>query len=352
MAPHVVYPLFGLQICSNLPIPNISSVQIKPSPSLDPSVSSNTYRDVEVHLSAAPNESASIPGIPDQLAYASEYKNNSGEPAVKLWKINGGRLLRLEYFDGVQFWLDREGTEIWATWPTGLTLEDAAPYLLGPVLGLLLRLRGVTCLHASAISLGDKAVAFVGPEGAGKSTTAAAFAKEGCPVISDDVVALTETNGCFFVYPAYPYLCLWPESTEMIYGSADALPRLSGSDEKQCLSLDSRNLRFEDRLLALQTIYILGERRSHSAPKIEAIPAQQGILALVANTFATNALDGAMRAREFKALGRLIPKVQIRQVVAHTDPEHLNELCRLIREDVNTTKPGITQPADTTADDA
>jgi len=46
-------------------------------------------------------------------------------------------------------------------------------------------------------------VAFVGAEGAGKSTTAAAFALEGHGVLSDDVVALAENASEFVVLPAY-----------------------------------------------------------------------------------------------------------------------------------------------------
>jgi len=90
-----------------------------------------------------------------------------------------------------------------------LTTEDAATYLLGPVLGLLLRLRGVTCLHASAVALADRAIAFVGSEGAGKSTTAALLARKGLAIISDDVVALVERDALFTFIPAYPYLSLW-----------------------------------------------------------------------------------------------------------------------------------------------
>ncbi len=122
-----------------------------------------------------------------------------------------------------------------------MTIEDAATYLLGPVLGLFLRLRGVTCLHASAVAFGGQAVAFVGSEGAGKSTTAAALALRGHAILSDDVVALAEHDGAFFVHPAYPYLCLWPESVESIYGSADALPRFSANYDKRCLSLRNKN---------------------------------------------------------------------------------------------------------------
>ena len=77
--------------------------------------------------------------------------------------------------------MDRHGTKLWASWPSHSSVEEAATYLLGPVLGLLLRFRGVTCLHASAVAIGDSVIAFVGAEGAGKSTTAAAFARPGMP---------------------------------------------------------------------------------------------------------------------------------------------------------------------------
>jgi hypothetical protein len=265
----------------------------------------------------------------------TEDQDQIGTSALKIWKTSSGRFLRLEYFDGTKFWLDIQGEHIWATWPDNLTLEDTSTYLLGPVLGLLLRLRGVTCLHASAVSFGNYAVAFIGSEGAGKSTTAAALAQQGCAIITDDVVALAEADGVFYVHPAYPYVCLWPESVASIYGSADALPRFSPSYDKRCLSLARQGLRFETRTLPLKAIYILSERRPDPAPVIEPLAAQSAILALVANTFATNVLDRAMRAEEFKTLGRLVPRTRIRKVFPHQDASRLPDLCRAIREDVS-----------------
>ena len=125
------------------------------------------------------------------------------------------------------------------------------------VLGLLLRLRGVTCLHASAVALADHAIAFVGSEGAGKSTTAALMARKGCAVISDDVVALVERNGSFYVYPAYPYLCLWPDSVTMVYGPDKQLPSFSPNWDKRLLSLTGNDLRFEAQALPLGAILSL-----------------------------------------------------------------------------------------------
>lgn len=321
------YAVFGLLLRSNLPLPELTPI----NPERDPSQKEPwNDRAVLIHLDASPHRASATPHGPEELSYDSPYKDAAGNPALRIWKAAGSRYLRLAYFDGTQFWLDREGTELWATWPDSLAIEDTATYLLGPVLGILLRLRGVTCLHASAVAFDEMAVVFVGSEGAGKSTTAAALARRGYAILSDDVVALAERNGSFFVQPAYPHLCLWPEAVESLYGSADALPKFSANYEKRCLALGRQELRFAAQALPLAAIYILGDRRGDPAPLVEELSPQRAFLALVANSFATNTLDSAMRAKEFETLARLAPSIPIRALYAHHEAERLLELCNLL----------------------
>jgi hypothetical protein len=333
-ASNFIYSLFGLNIRTNLALPEISLVQLIPGGPVSQKNVLHEIPSVEIHLAMKPAGLDRIPSHDEELWYATEDRDQIGTAALRIWKTSDRRFLRLEYFDGTRFWLNIQGTQIWATWPDSLTLGDTSTYLLGPVLGLLLRLLGVTCLHASAVSFGDFAVAFIGSEGAGKSTTAAALAQQGCAIITDDVVALAETDGVFYVHPAYPYLCLWPESVASIYGSAEALPRFIPAYDKRCLSLERQGLRFEARTLPLKAIYILEERRSDPAPVIEPLADQSALLTLVANSFATNVLDRAMRAEEFKTLGRLVPRTRMRKVFPHQDVDRLPDLCRAIREDV------------------
>jgi hypothetical protein len=281
------------------------------------------------------------------LVYASSDADKSGAPAVRVWEVTNGNALQLVYFDGVQFWLDRAGTNIWAFWPDTSSLENVATYLVGPILGLLLRLRGITCLHASAVASGDRAVAFVGSEGAGKSTTAAALARRGYPVLSDDVVTLVERGGAFHVMPAYPYLCLWPDSVEKIEGSREAFSRFTPEWDKRCLPLGSPDARFEDRALPLGAIYVFGDRKTDPALPIEALSAQDAFITLVANTFATNLLDSAMRAAEFAVLARLVSTVPIRRLYRSNTVLRLDQLCQLIGDDLRREIPeqSRTQPA-------
>jgi hypothetical protein len=269
----------------------------------------------------------------EELTYASSNPEDTSNPGPCVWRVAERGLLRIGYPDGTQFWLDDKREAVWATWPETSSLEETSTYLLGPILGLLLRLRGITCLHASAVNFGGQGIVFVGPAGAGKSTTAAAFARDGHAVLSDDIVALVERKGSFLVMPAYPHLCLWPDSANMLYGSADALPRFSANWEKRRLALGETGPSFESRPLPLAAIYILGGRRPDSAPCVEAVRPQAALLSLVADTYANRILDRELRAREFEVLGRLAATVPIRRIYPHTDSSRLGDLCRVIEAD-------------------
>jgi len=301
-----------------------------------PVVSTAVSPKIKLHLGISPYPEGSDSSPQEELAYESSYSSETGEPGLRIWRVAKGEFLHIVYADGTQFWLDGKRETLWAVWPESLSLEDTASYLLGPILGLLLRLRGVTCLHASAVAFGDRSVAFVGSAGAGKSTTAAAFARDGCGVLSDDIVALVEQHGAFLVMPAYPHLSLWPDSVKMLYGSSEALPRFVPDWEKRRLDLGSQGTRFESRPLPLGAIYILGERRPDPAPYLEKMRPQSALLALVAETYANKILDREMRASEFAVLGRLVTTIPIRQVHPHADANRLQDLCKVIGQDFAT----------------
>ena len=316
------YKFFGLLFHSNLPLAGIP---------LESSTSESW--DVALHLGVSPYAQGKDKTASEELTYLSSDANDKGEPILKIWRGKDGAFVHMVYDDGTQFWLDHQHQNIWATWPECLPLEFVTSYLLGPVAGLLLRLRGVICLHASAVSFGARSVAFLGSAGAGKSTTAAAFARAGYAVLADDIVALTEQDGAFYVVAAHPQLCLCPQSAKMLYGSEEALPRLNPAWDKRRVALGEQGTRFENRALPLSGIYLLGDRRPDPAPYVEAMRSQAALLSLVADTYANKILDREMRAREFEALGRLASTVPVRRLFPHSDAGRLRDLCRVIEND-------------------
>lgn len=317
------YKLFGLVLHSNWSLPRISPEQDSAGPC-----------DLAVHLGVSPYAEGENKPDSEELTYVSSDTNEAGEPSLQIRKICGGAFVRMAYDDGTRFWLDRARENIWATWPNHLPIENVATYLLGPVLGLLLRLRGVICLHASAVAIEDQAVLFVGSAGAGKSTTAAAFSTLGYAVLSDDISALEQRADAFYVHSAHPELCLWPESLDMLYGATEAVPGFSSPSEKRRLTLGELGTRFENRALALGAIYVLGERRSSAAAYCEAMKRQAALLALVADSYANKVLDRELRAQEFEVLGRLVSAVPVRLVHAPDNVSQLKDFCRVIRENL------------------
>jgi len=254
---------------------------------------------------------------------------------------------RLRYSDGTEFFVDYLGSEIWCRWAQEATLEDVVPYLAGPILGFVLRLRGVFCLHSSAVAVNAQAIAFIGQAQAGKSSTAAAFAKLGYTALSDDIVALADCGNRFLAHPGYARLCLWPDVADILFGCLPRISPLGGiSDwwDKRYVDLTANGRHFHTQPLPLAAIYFLDVRvGSPAAPRIEPFSAHDGLMHLVANTYMNYLLDSPMRASEFEILGRLISTVPVRRVIPHEDPVHLPALCEAVLADVATLvrRPGL-----------
>ena len=88
--------------------------------------------------------------------------------------------------------------------------------LLGPVMALLLQMRGAFLLHGSALAApeGGSAFAFLGDKGAGKSTTAAAFLRAGYSLLTDDIIAIEGlAQGSGRIAPAFPQVKLAPAAS-------------------------------------------------------------------------------------------------------------------------------------------
>lgn len=329
-----LYSIFGLQLYSNRPIPAL--------------IASPATVEVDIWVDLAGPRLNDVSEAPLQRFYVSPDRDGGGQPVLTVWKPANGAYFRLCYIDGTEFLVDRRGTCIQAAWPDAVTLDDTLTYLLGPVLGFVLRLRGITCLHASAVVIDDHAIAFVGPAGAGKSTTGAAFAGRGYAVLSDDIVALWDQNNTFLVQPAYPRVHLWLASVQALYGPLDALSRLTPTWEKRYLDLTLNGYRFQRQALPLAAIYILDKRCPNPAtPFVEALPAHAGLITLIANTYASSLLDHAMRAQEFELLSRLAARVPVRWVHPHANPAHLSGLLDSILDDFQTLTPltrALTEP--------
>ena len=318
------YSAYGLQLISDRPIPDL--VPLDPAASKAP----------DLRIQFEEEETAGGEGDPggETLWYTTDIQDADGNPALKIWKGRSGGDYFVRYSHGLTFRVDSALSCVCVHQVQPISEKDVAPFLLGPLLGIVLRLRGTTCLHASAVEIDGKAVAFVGVPGAGKSTTAAIFAQKGHSVLTDDIVAIEKRGSRFMIHPGYPFLNLLPRSMALLSGSAETSPVVEPVLEKSQLMLDGRGLRFQGEALPLAAIYILAERSSEASTTMSgSLSAQEAIIALASNTYANKMLDVAMRAREFRELGELVRSVPIRWLVAPARSPGLGSFYRKICED-------------------
>jgi hypothetical protein len=312
-----LYSAFGLSLAANWSIPGLIPRAIL------------SRADLSVLRHEQPTFADDEAG--EQLYYVSD-EAEAGVPALQVWEAADGASFRLRYADATEFLVARTGREIRVIIPAASTPEDTATYLLGPILGFAMRLRGITCLHASVVAVGGSAIAIAGPAGAGKSTAAACFAAMGIPVLADDIAALVEDDGTVNAQPAYPQLRLWPDSVAMLYGTPDALPRLTPTWDKRALLLSEPGA-FGQRSLPLRAVYVLGEQRDHPQTAIEDVSGAQRLLALLSNTYVGYLLDAAMRRQEFESLVRLATAVPVRRLLRPSGSRDVAALCARLLED-------------------
>jgi hypothetical protein len=229
-----------------------------------------------------------------------------------------------QYADGTEFCVSADGREIWSCWPDRATLADTETYLLGPVIGFALRSRGVLCLHASAVVIDGHAVALAGGSHAGKSTTAAAFAAAGYPVLTDDLVAVRPDGERWSVAPAYPYLKVWEDSAGHLFGSKIELPRLTPTWSKRSVELAAHGYAFADAPLPLDAIVTLEPRAGDpSRPLVHTAAKTETMLTLLPETYAGYLLDPSMRRTELTQLGDLLSAVRTFAAEPSDDPKRL-----------------------------
>jgi hypothetical protein len=131
--------------------------------------------------------------------------------------------------------------------------------LAAQVLPLAAALQGLEPLHASAVALGDRAVAFVAPSGVGKTSIAARLVAEGATLVADDVLAVEPLGDELLAHPGVGLLNMPGADGEKMQVAVitadapvplDAVYFLCTGDEGDRLRIDAERGPAAQRLLA------------------------------------------------------------------------------------------------------
>ena len=209
--------------------------------------------------------------------------------------------------------------------------------LLGPVMALLLHLRGMLVLHASAVDLGGRAVAFLGHKGAGKSTAAGAFIAAGHRLLADDVLAIDISDPANpNIVPAFPQLKLAEDAASGLpVEGAIAMPLPIPEFPKQQHRLTGR---FSHTPVPPSCIYVLtrGRRSATTVP----LSSPDALGALLSFSFASlfqlrkSQFDRTMAGKHLAQCAALAGVVRVARLEVPSDLTRLAEIVRLVEADM------------------
>jgi hypothetical protein len=283
-----IYQAYNLYIASELDIPELLQTEGKP--------------DVIVRFASLKNVS---------MTQHNEANSFVGEvPEIGCFSIKKGCEIIIDSLPGIDEGLLRT-------------------ILLGPILCILLRQRGLLVLHASAVNIRGKAVAFIGGQGWGKSTLATAFHTHGYDVLTDDVMPIQVGLGEPLVFPAYPQFKIWREAATSLGHNAESFSPIFKNAPKLSYKFSHG---FQKTPLPLHRIYILDQGEEH---KISSVTLQEAFVEMLRHSRAINLVTHQnFVAEHLKLSTKLIQQVSFRRFTRKPALEDLPKLVKMIENDV------------------
>ena len=247
---------------------------------------------------------------------------------TEFYHTGDGYLLR---FPGLaDFEVSIDGSKVVA-YPTKGTDEATIEHLyINQLVPLALSRQGQPAFHASVVTFGGGAIAFLGQSGTGKSTLAASFALSGEMFLTDDALLVEESDDGCRVRPSHASLRLWNDSVEAIVGNdIQTAGPISYSDKAQLLAGEA--LAFCNESQPLAGAYVL-EQNDVSSVLIRELTGLDRYMAWLGNSFLLDVVDNDLLARHFDWTHRISGKVPTFALDFPRDYDILPEVRAAIRE--------------------
>jgi energy-coupling factor transporter ATP-binding protein EcfA2 len=172
---------------------------------------------------------------PDDYPWQHEWKDADGSVSLALAAHQDGFLLRFPEL--CDFILDLRQRRIQAIPHTALDDNTLEHLLVDQVLPRFLAQEGHLLLHASALSVEERTILFLGKSGWGKSTLAGLLKKAHHTLYSDDCVLLKQEQLHWTALATYPSLRLYEDSIEQIFCASTLVSPVSEYSDKQRIAL-------------------------------------------------------------------------------------------------------------------
>jgi hypothetical protein len=199
-------------------------------------------------------------------------------------------------------------------------LNDLTLGFTSALMGACLNLQGQVAIHANAVVLKGRAIAFVGPSGAGKSTLSMFCVQQGMGLLTDDVLIVDEHDQAI---PGNPRIKLFPHT-----GTALNLDVPNDFFYKVFYSSETLGAPVPTESTPLHTIYLL-EGAEVDTITASSVPPMQAIFDLLQNSYAVREFSEVYE-KLLDRYQKLIYQVPVKKLTYPHDFNRLPEVYRFL----------------------
>jgi hypothetical protein len=282
---------------------------------------------------AAPAADCRIERLPDEVSLPPLAASDSGEIAV----CRSGSALVLALPPGALFEISATGDRIRYRLPEGTPEGTLRHLLLDQAVPRALTLRGFLVLHASAVVTPWGAVGFMGASGTGKSTLAAALAREGWPHLSDDSLVLEPRAGepSPIARASYRGIRLWPEGASRLVSESAGAPVAPFTSKRLFGPADTPAVTFAAGDAPLARLYALAAPEDPAGTiRVAPLGPREALITTIGQSFRLGLLERPLIERDLQRLHMAIPSRLCRTLHYPRDHARLDEVRRALIADL------------------
>lgn len=255
------YTLFGLSICSEIPLPLAEGVS-RGTPDILVCKTKTPLQRTHRKCIGTRRCGYALHGTTPKALFFTDCREISF-PGIARFQVTSGTPLEII--------IDAEGS------PSDHVLAEM---LLGEVFGVAIRFFGLMPIHAGCVEFGGRRICILGDGGTGKSTFVSALVAKGCLFLSDDISALRSIDGRIEVRESVPYVKLWDSAAKHIIPGQPGTP-LVGYRNKSRYDVTGWGKRAEGWKELHSAILLMRVHDSSSRTGFTILTEQEAFLALL-----------------------------------------------------------------------
>jgi hypothetical protein len=300
-----------------------------------PLLPSDDEPDLRLHLT----QGSDLPDWPTlgPAVFESPILIEDGVPLVTLHRASEGDLLR--FSEVADFFLSDAEIRVHLLDPEYTYMVEV--HLLGVVLSYWLERQGIPILHASAVSVANGTVGFIGTNRGGKSSLAVSLMERRYPLVSDDLVGLQRTEAGVEARPGFPSMRMWPDLARHVLGEAwERMPLAHPRYDKRRIPVGPDGFgHFLDRVQPLACLYLPERKEAKDGTletRIQSLSPREALFELLRGSFLTRLPQAAgLASRRLQLLSAVVETVPVRRLIYPSGFQHLPEVSRRILEDLD-----------------